>query len=101
MNKISQKQLQEFESLQMEMRGLQAQFDAVLGNMKDALRAGASVTTGERGVESGVRFRRYPSYKQAIIDKLGEDYQRKILDACESKPYFYVRFITKDGRGKR
>lgn len=95
---VSQQKLRTFEALQDELRALNQKFADYRAGMRDALKQGASVTTGKRAVESGIRFRRHPRYKQALIDKLGEAAQQEVLNATEYRPYFYVRLITKNGK---
>jgi hypothetical protein len=95
---VSQRKLLQFEQLEDELRALRKKFEEARLNMKDAFKSGASVSTGKRGVESGIRFRRHPKYKQALIDKLGEEYQQQVLNATEYRPYYYVRLITKNGK---
>lgn len=99
---ISQAKLRQWEQLQDEMHALQQKFANYRSEMHEVMKSGASVSVGKRGVESGIRFRRHPRYKQALIDAKGENYQQKVLNATEYKPYYYVRLITKsNGNGTK
>jgi hypothetical protein len=98
---LPQRQLQEWESLKDELRALTQKFKKKDSQIHSALKEGASVSTGKRGVESGIRFRRHPRYKQALIDAKGEDYQKKVLEGTEYRPYHFVRLITRNGGGDK
>lgn len=99
---ISQAKLRQWEQLQDEMKALQKRFVKYRSEISEVIKGGASVSTGKRGLESGIRFRRHPSYKNALIEAKGEDYQKKILNQTEYKPYHWVRLITKaNGNGHR
>jgi len=100
---ISQQKLRQWEALEDELRALKKKFDAQRAQMHDVMRGGASVTTGKRGVESGIRFRRHPRYKEALINAKGEEYQKRVLAATQYRPYYYVRLITtpKNGHNRK
>jgi predicted nucleic acid-binding Zn-ribbon protein len=96
---VSQQKLRQYESLQDELRALTKKFAAFRADMKDVMKSGASVSTGKRGLQSGIRFRRHPSYKQALIEANGEEYQQKVLERTQFRPYYYVRLITTPKNG--
>lgn len=95
---VSQQKLLRFEAMEMELRALRQKFEEYREGMRDVMKSGASVATGRRGVESGIRWRRHPRYKQVVIDNLGEEAQKKALESTPYRPYFFVRLITRNGK---
>jgi len=85
----------------MELRALKKKFASYRESMQDVMKSGAAVSPGKRGVESGIAFRRHPSYRKAVIEKYGEEAADRIREETPYKPYFYVRLITRNGTGRK
>lgn len=94
---ISQQKLRNFEALKDERRAINQKYQETLRDMKEVIKSGASVATGKRVVEGVIIWRRHPSYKKVVIDRLGEAVQKQVLARTPYRPYYRMRFFTKNG----
>jgi hypothetical protein len=94
---LAQRQLERREALADELAAKRKEMADLRAEVGGALKAGARVSTGKRGVISGVRLRRHPAYGRWLKEN-NQELHDQIQEATPFKAEFWVRFITRNGK---
>src|SRR5262245_56732428 len=88
---VNQQRLRKHLELEEEYNEIKRRYLISKHQIEDLIQRGATIQQGNYKPDYGVRLRRHPRYKQALIDAKGDAYQQRILNGTAPHAYFRVR----------
>src|SRR5262245_24458827 len=88
---LTQAKLRAFYELQQQFFDLRDRYTAEYITLQHLLITGPEIPAGSYKVVTQTRFVRRPRYKQVVIDKLGEQYQKRVLEQTPAHAHLRVK----------